>query len=79
MAEGKAALIGFVAGGIVASGLFVLMLRRENTKSQRSARRKVFMKDEGLSPSFMHDAEPFSEEIFLGSCIHAVEWFSHSR
>jgi len=64
MAEGKAALMGFLAGGIVVSGLFVMMQRRENKKSEKSARRQVFMKDEGLRSSLLNISQLLS--IFLG-------------
>jgi hypothetical protein len=64
MAEGKAALMGFLAGGIVVSGLFVMMQRRETKKSEKSARRQVFMKDEGLKPSLLDISQLLG--IFLG-------------
>jgi hypothetical protein len=63
MAEGKAALMGFLAGGIVASGLFVMMQRRENKKTEKSARRQVFMKDEGLRPSLVGILQLFSMSL----------------
>ena len=63
MAEGKAALMGFLAGGIVVSGLFVMMQRRENKKTEKSARRQVFMKDEGLRPSLVGILRLFSMSL----------------
>lgn len=49
MTEVKAAIIGFLAGGFVASAMFMVMRRGEQDKKTKAARKHVFIKDEGAS------------------------------